>query len=147
MPASLLDPEMASVSVDALAGTLAQFDGDSGCGMAMPMTTAEGQVLGRCTQATLQLLLHQFSSDSAIPQLSSQLTTLAPLLVMVAQQASPATRHLALEVLLALSVCPYPQLHPVRQVVIRGLARVCDDRKRAVRMLAAKVRNVFYSLK
>jgi hypothetical protein len=87
------------------------------------------------------------STDASLVQLSAQISTLAPLLVVVAQQASPACRHQALEVLLALSACPYPKLHPVRQLVTRGLARVCDDRKRAVRMLAAKVRNVFFTLK
>ena len=41
----------------------------------------------------------------------------------------------------------YARLHPVKPAVMRGLAVACDDNKRAVRMLAAKVRNAFATLK
>jgi hypothetical protein len=154
MPVVVLAPEIAGICVEALTGALAESDGgegdtlvsEAGAG-ADPASQAERVVLGRCTQSILQLLLHMLSTDASLAQLSAQIPTLAPLLVVVAQHASPVCRHQALEILLALSACPYPKLHPVRQLVITGLARVCDDRKRAVRMLAAKVRNVFFTLK
>ena len=36
-------------------------------------------------------------------------------------------------------VCPYSRIYPVRTAVVRGLGRALDDRKRAIRKLAAKV--------
>lgn len=51
------------------------------------------------------------------------------------------TRAGALRCLLLMSALPYRQLHPVKQTVLRGTALILDDKKRAVRRLAAKVRN------
>ena len=36
-------------------------------------------------------------------------------------------------------MCPYSRIYPVRTAVVRGLGRALDDRKRAIRRLAAKV--------
>lgn len=35
----------------------------------------------------------------------------------------------------------YPYLHPVKKAVLKGVARVLDDSKRAVRRIAVTVRN------
>ena len=42
-------------------------------------------------------------------------------------------------------VCPYSRIFPVRTAVVRGLGRALDDRKRAIRKLAAKVRADIHS--
>jgi hypothetical protein len=38
-------------------------------------------------------------------------------------------------------VCAYARLHPLRDTVAKGLRPALDDKKRAVRRLAARVRN------
>ena len=52
------------------------------------------------------------------------------------------TRRQALSCLLDMSArYPYPRLFPLKKAVLKGLQGVVDDKKRAVRILAAKVRN------
>jgi DNA repair/transcription protein MET18/MMS19 len=53
----------------------------------------------------------------------------------------PLTRAQALQCLLALASLPYARLHPVRADVVRALAPVLDDPRRAVRQAAVRVRN------
>jgi hypothetical protein len=36
---------------------------------------------------------------------------------------------------------PYPKIHPLKATVVKGLGKIIDDKKRVVRILAAKVRN------
>lgn len=75
--------------------------------------------------------------------LVSHLTTLAPACVAIAQNAeSGRDRRRSLNLLLLIcSAYPFHRLYPVQSQVVRGLLEVLNDRKRAVRMLAAKARN------
>jgi hypothetical protein len=41
----------------------------------------------------------------------------------------------------------YPRVHPYKKLVIKGLAAALDDRKAAVRYMAAKARNKWMVLK
>lgn len=50
-------------------------------------------------------------------------------------------RVLALECLWDLTSLSYPKLHPYKSQVARGLLAPLDDRKRAVRQVAVRVRN------
>lgn len=50
-------------------------------------------------------------------------------------------RLLSLKCLLKIRAYPYPKIHPLKPIVVKGLGKIIDDRKRVVRILAAKVRN------
>jgi hypothetical protein len=56
---------------------------------------------------------------------------------------SAAMRAQALQCIHEMRTLPYKALHPVRKTVINGLSFALDDHKRAVRKLAAKVRNAW----
>jgi DNA repair/transcription protein MET18/MMS19 len=55
--------------------------------------------------------------------------------------ARPLVRAAALDALRALALLPHQRLHPVRDVVLRGLLPALDDPKRSVRRRAAACRN------
>lgn len=59
---------------------------------------------------------------------------------------SAAMRAQALQCIYELRTLPYQALHPVRKTVVNGLSFALDDPKRAVRKLAAKVRNAWIVL-
>ena len=56
---------------------------------------------------------------------------------------SAAVRALCLQCLQEMIRLPYNSIHPVRKNVVNGLSFALDDPKRAVRKLAAKVRNAW----
>ena len=58
-------------------------------------------------------------------------------------QNDPAarSRSLALKCLLKIRYFPYIKIHPMKMTVVKGLSKVIDDKKRAIRLLGAKVRN------
>ncbi|KUF97101.1 hypothetical protein AM588_10008074 [Phytophthora nicotianae] len=58
-------------------------------------------------------------------------------------QFGPAAkdRHAALECLAKLATIPYELVHPYKDIVLRKLLLVLDDRKRLVRHMAVRVRN------
>ena len=55
--------------------------------------------------------------------------------------AAARSRSIALKCLLKIRNFPYPKIHPYKNKVVKGVGKVTDDRKRAIRLLAAKVRN------
>ena len=61
--------------------------------------------------------------------------------------ASAAQRFRAAEALLSMTQLEYPRVHPYKKLVIKGLAAALDDRKAAVRYMAAKARNKWMVLK
>ena len=88
--------------------------------------------------------------DSSIDTISTHISSVAPLLVAVAQKDSKVKlKLLALKILLSFVAgapkfsiaIPYVRLYPVKKMIIKGLGVVIDDRRRIVRKLAAKVRN------
>lgn len=95
-------------------------------------------------------LLHTLTSTimggSESSPLFPHISTVVPLLVTVAQLSSAANRAAALRTLHAFAALPYPRLFPVKAIIFRGLAKVCDDNKRSIRLLAARVRNEFSTL-
>ena len=101
----------------------------------------EDEVIKSVRGLAVELLEQHFSVLSE--SLAGHISTIAPACVRLAQTAAPGRdRQRALSLLLLLcSTYPYHKLYPVQSEVVRGLLEVLDDRKRAVRMLAAKVRN------
>ena len=88
--------------------------------------------------------------NMSLEAFSSHIPTVVPLLILIAQKDELArVRVQALQVLLAMVatdvagklVLPYSRLYPLRKFLIKGLTQVIDDKKRAVRKLAARVRN------
>ena len=55
--------------------------------------------------------------------------------------AAARSRSIALKCLLKIRNFPYPKIHPYKNKVVKGVGKVTDDRKRAIRLLAARVRN------
>ncbi|KAG7398582.1 mms19 nucleotide excision repair [Phytophthora boehmeriae] len=55
--------------------------------------------------------------------------------------AGAKDRHAALECLAKLATIPYELVHPYKDIVLRKLVLVLDDRKRLVRHMAVRVRN------
>jgi len=96
------------------------------------------------------LTVEAINDEKCVSQpILSHIHSLVPLLLQIAQQestslpGSAAVRALALRCLWKLHALPHRVLHPMRDMVIKGLAVVLNDNKRAVRKLAAKVRNVW----
>jgi hypothetical protein len=73
----------------------------------------------------------------------------ATCIVMQSAQQGPsaAQRFSAAEALLSMAQLEYPRLHPYKKLVIKGLSAALDDRKAAVRYMAAKARNKWMVLK
>ena len=90
-------------------------------------------------------ILYKYSSilkDKLIPHLS----TICSACISIAQspQLTTKIRHQSLVYLLEIcTIYPYYQLFPVKVGVLRGLASIVDDKKRAIRILAAKLRNAW----
>ena len=82
-------------------------------------------------------------SECLKEKIVSHLTAVGPACVSIALTESIAkSRRLALEYLLDICTSyPYHQIFPIKKLVIKGLQLALDDKKRAVRLLAAKVRN------
>lgn len=67
------------------------------------------------------------------------------LLGLIAFRPSPAVRETVLQCLLLLLELPYTALHPYRRAVEKGLAAAVDDKRRAVRLAAARCRQAWSS--
>jgi hypothetical protein len=76
---------------------------------------------------------------------ANRLHTLVPLLLRISQfnttRHSMALRVAAVDALRGFTALPYPKLHPLRSVVIKGLTPCLDDPKRKVRQHAVACRN------
>jgi len=89
----------------------------------------------------VELLERHFSVLSE--SIAAHLTSIAPACVHLALTAESARdRQRSLSLLLSMcTTYPFHKLYPVQSEVVRGLLEVLNDRKRAVRILAAKTRN------
>ena len=78
-------------------------------------------------------------------KMKNHINTIAPACVAMAQKGPAAKlRCMALECLLKMcELYPYHKLYPVKKIILKGLQNVVDDKKRAIRILAAKVRNEY----
>jgi len=95
-----------------------------------------------CLSQCLQALHLVATSDLSI--LANHLNTTVPLLLMLAQISPRAkNRALAMSCLRDAGSLPHSRLHPLRSTVLRGLAKVFNDKKRAVRKLAADTRETW----
>jgi hypothetical protein len=85
-----------------------------------------------------------------VMEFSAHISSIVPLLVKISNTDTIAkVRALSLKCLLEIinGEIPYSKLHPFKNLVVKGLSNVIDDRKRAVRYLAAKVRNEWIVIK
>jgi hypothetical protein len=99
-------------------------------------------VLGHQSLLTME---HLLCHDASI--ILAELATILPIFLKVAQYDNQAmNRQLALKCVSYLVSLPYPALYPLRKEVIRALGRVIDDKKRAIRMFAAKIRNQWITM-
>ena len=55
-----------------------------------------------------------------------------------------SSRAASVQCLCSISVIPFKELYPLRHLVLDGLEPVLDDRKRVVRQLASRCRNIWY---
>jgi hypothetical protein len=73
--------------------------------------------------------------------------SVAPQLIVICQTEPQAkVRATALRCLLSLLQLPYHNIHAVKGNVVKGLQKVTDDNKKAIRLLAAKVRNKYITV-
>ena len=91
----------------------------------------------------LHALLIHLSDTQAHRSIAPFVTKLVPNLIELAQSSQAKARGEALRCLIKIAQgeLPYSRLFPMKLQVIRGLRRVLDDRKRAVRLLAARTIN------
>ena len=75
----------------------------------------------------------------------AQLSSIIPNLVTVTKEAYAGNaRKSSLETLTLLAnILPYQTIHPYRQTVLKASVSACDDRKRAVRFVAASCRDAW----
>ena len=75
----------------------------------------------------------------------AQLSSIIPNLVTVTKEAYAGNaRKSSLETLTILAqILPYQTIHPYRQTVLKASVSACDDRKRAVRFVAASCRDAW----
>ena len=101
--------------------------------------------LHQCLQAVAIENVYKFIGDALNEKMKNHINTLAPACVHIAQTNPTAKmRCMALECLLQMSrLYSYHKLFSVKKLILKGLQKVVDDKKRAVRILAAKVRNEY----
>ncbi len=92
---------------------------------------------------SLQALLMHLSDTQAHRDIAPFVTKLVPNLIVLAQCTQAKARGEALRCLIKIAQgeMSYSRLFPMKLQVIRGLRCVLDDRKRAVRLLAARTIN------
>ncbi|KAF4319787.1 hypothetical protein BBO99_00006112 [Phytophthora kernoviae] len=104
--------------------------------MVQALNTDDRELGSAAIQTFKPLLLE--SVESAKPFLKD----VFPGLLKQAQFGAGAKdRHAALECLAKLATIPYELVHPYKDIVLRKLLLVLDDRKRLVRHMAVRVRN------
>ncbi|KAG3078518.1 hypothetical protein PI124_g19883 [Phytophthora idaei] len=104
--------------------------------MVQALNTDDRELGSAAIQTFKPLLLE--SVESAKPFLKD----VFPGLLKQAQFGPAAKdRHAALECLAKLATIPYELVHPYKDIVLRKLLLVLDDRKRLVRHMAVRVRN------
>ena len=112
--------------------------------MALTITSSP---LERDLKASAVIALKKYISeysDLLVPHLGA----IVPQLLSISQSHPPRARAASLECLFAISqTTPYITLHPMKIGVVKGLIKTLDDPKVAVRLLAAKARNAWISLK
>lgn len=122
---------IATSSLEALIKLTEDYNGD-----------LESECSAGCLSQCLQTLHLVATSDLSI--LSEHLNTAVPLLLMLAQQSPRAkNRALALACMQDAGALPHSRLHPLRKTVLRGLSKIFNDKKRAVRKLAADTRETW----
>lgn len=95
----------------------------------------------QCVQLLETLL--EFNVEKFSPHVNS----IVPELLAVCQREPQAkTRAASLRCLLNLLQLQYHHIHAVKGTVIKGLQKVTDDNKKAIRLLAAKVRNRYITI-
>lgn len=103
--------------------------------------SASSSFRGQCIQLLETLL--EFNVEQFAPHVGS----VAPELINVCQKEPQAkTRAASLRCLLSLLQLPYFNIHTIKGTVIKGLQKVTDDNKKAIRLLAAKVRNKYITI-
>ena len=112
-------------------------------------TFSHNNKICECLQAISLENIYKFIGDALNEKMKNHINTIAPACVNIAQNVSVAKmRYMALECLLQMSrLYPYHKLFPVKKLILKGLQKVVDDKKRAIRILAAKVRNEYSVLK
>jgi recombinational DNA repair ATPase RecF len=89
-------------------------------------------------------LKRQAFIEEFIPHVSS----IIPALVIISQSSKLSElRGNALKCLLLLVQTPYSRIHPLKQLVIKEVGKVLDDKKRNIRQLASTVRNAWIVIK
>jgi hypothetical protein len=122
---------IATSSLEALIKLTVDYNGD-----------LESECSAGCLSQCLQTLHLVATSDLSI--LSEHLNKAVPLLLMLAQQSPRAkNRALALACMQDAGALPHSRLHPLRKTVLRGLSKIFNDKKRAVRKLAADTRETW----
>ena len=108
-------------------------------------TSTDNIELRKYLQAIAIENIYKFIGDALNENIKNHINTIAPACVDIAQNDPIAKmRCMALECLLQMSrLYPYHKLFPVKKVILKGLQKVVDDKKRAIRILAAKVRNEY----
>ena len=101
--------------------------------------------LNKFLQAIAIENVYKFIGDILKEKMKNHINTIAPACVAMAQKGPAAKlRCMALECLLKMcELYPYHKLYPVKKIILKGLQNVVDDKKRAIRILAAKVRNEY----
>jgi hypothetical protein len=101
-------------------------------------------VLKNQTIKLLLMLLESNFIEEFIPHVSS----IIPVLVIISQSSKLSElRGNALKCLLLLVQTPYSRIHPLKQLVIKEVGKVLDDKKRNIRQLASTVRNAWIVIK
>lgn len=103
--------------------------------------------LERDLKASAVIALKKYISEYS-SLLGPHLGAIVPQLLSISQTHAPRARAASLECIFTISqTTPYITLHPMKTVVVKGLVKTLDDPKAAVRLLAAKARNAWISLK
>jgi len=122
---------IATSAVDALVKLTADYNAE-----------LESECNASCLSQCLQTLHLVAGCDLSI--IADHLNTTVHFLLMLAQNSPRAkNRALALSCLQDAGMLPYSRLHPLRSTVVRGLAKIFNDKKRAVRKLAADTREMW----
>lgn len=103
-----------------------------------------GSILKNHAVKLLVMLFDSNFMEDFIPHFSS----IIPVLLSICQDSKTSIlRQNALKCLLFLVQAPYSKIHPLKQLVIKEVGKVLDDKKRSIRQLASTVRNAWIVLK
>ena len=95
-------------------------------------------------EALLTVFKESLHSEKAKQEVSLQIVSVVTCLCSISTSAQHSTcRRLALECLGEISRMEYHTLHPHKKMILRAAAAASDDRKRAVRIAATQVRQLY----